>query len=167
LEIRKVKSGGWKIMNEPIFALSIKQPWAWLICKGFKDIENRDWFIGRKVASGAVNFRIQLPQIIYVHAGKKVDSESWCHIEDYPENYGLDREEFAQSDFYQKQQNIIDGCGAIIGEVTITGCVTESKSPWFTGKYGFTLTDPVLYSKPVLCKGQLGFFKPDIHGANK
>jgi hypothetical protein len=24
-------------------ALSIKQPWAWLIVNGHKDIENRDW----------------------------------------------------------------------------------------------------------------------------
>ena len=24
-------------------ALSIKQPWAWLIVNGFKDIENRTW----------------------------------------------------------------------------------------------------------------------------
>lgn len=28
-------------MNHP--ALSIRQPWAWLIVNGFKDIENRDW----------------------------------------------------------------------------------------------------------------------------
>ena len=24
-------------------ALSIRQPWAWLIVNGYKDIENRDW----------------------------------------------------------------------------------------------------------------------------
>jgi hypothetical protein len=24
-------------------ALSIRQPWAWLIVKGYKDIENRTW----------------------------------------------------------------------------------------------------------------------------
>lgn len=24
-------------------AISIRQPWAWLIANGFKDIENRDW----------------------------------------------------------------------------------------------------------------------------
>lgn len=33
-------------------ALSFKQPWAWLICAGYKDVENRDWFIGRKPALG-------------------------------------------------------------------------------------------------------------------
>ena len=26
-----------------IAALSIRQPWAWLIVNGYKDIENRDW----------------------------------------------------------------------------------------------------------------------------
>ncbi len=24
-------------------ALSLKQPWAWLVVKGYKDIENRSW----------------------------------------------------------------------------------------------------------------------------
>lgn len=26
-----------------MIALSIRQPWAWLILNGWKDIENRDW----------------------------------------------------------------------------------------------------------------------------
>ena len=38
-------------------ALSIRQPWAWLIVNGFKDIENRDW---------PTNFRGRL----LVHAGQ-------------------------------------------------------------------------------------------------
>lgn len=37
-------------------ALSIRQPWAWLIVNGHKDIENRDW---------PTNFRGRL----LVHAG--------------------------------------------------------------------------------------------------
>ncbi len=49
-----------------------------------------------------------------------------------------------------------------IGEVDITGCVTESQSPWFVGKYGFTLSHPVLYDKPIPMRGQLGFFEPRI-----
>ncbi len=43
-------------------------------------------------------------------------------------------------------------------------CVIESKSPWFVGKYGFMLANPILYDKPIPCRGQLGFFKPDIKG---
>ena len=52
--------------------------------------------------------------------------------------------------------------GAIIGEIDITGCVDHSDSPWFFGPYGFTLANPVLYDKPIPCKGMLRFFEPDI-----
>jgi hypothetical protein len=41
-------------------ALSIKQPWVWLIVNGHKDVENRNW---------PTRFRGRL----LVHAGKKVD----------------------------------------------------------------------------------------------
>jgi len=119
-------------------ALSIKQPWAWLICAGYKDIENRDWFIGRKVASGMVNFTIPLPMRIYVHTGKVEDSSA-------PLFDGVEYEKLVY--------------GAIIGEVDITSCVTESKSPWFVGKYGFVLANPKLYDEPIPYRGQLGFFE--------
>lgn len=36
-------------------ALSIQQPWAWLIVNGYKDVENRDWntkFRGRFYVHG-------------------------------------------------------------------------------------------------------------------
>ena len=53
--------------------------------------------------------------------------------------------------------------GALIGEVDIVDCVTRSESPWFVGRYGFVLKNPVLYDKPVPCRGALGFFEPEIH----
>jgi hypothetical protein len=145
-------------MNKPIYALSIKQPWAWLICKGYKDIENRDWFIGRKVASGMVNFTIQLPMRTYVHAGLKPDvfEGQAEYLKERVSNTDWKR------DFKGKSLAQICTFGAIIGEVDITACVTESKSPWFVGKYGFVLANPVLYDKPIPCRGQLGFFKPEI-----
>ena len=51
------------------------------------------------------------------------------------------------------------GSGAIIGEVDITNCVDKSDSPWFVGKYGLVLANPVLYDKPIPYRGQLGFFE--------
>lgn len=42
-------------------ALSIRQPWAWLIAAGYKDIENRTW---------STKFRGR----IYIHASKGYDS---------------------------------------------------------------------------------------------
>jgi len=49
--------------------------------------------------------------------------------------------------------------GGIIGAATITACVTESDSGWFTGKFGFVLEEArVLPFMP--CIGTLGFFHP-------
>lgn len=129
-------------------ALSIKQPWAWLICAGYKDIENRGWKIGGKPVQGSrwVNFSLELPMRIYVHAGKEPDiiclitsGETYGNLINFPsEKLPL---------------------GAIIGEVTITDCVKESASPWFIGPYGFELSNPVLYNKPIPYRGQLGFWE--------
>jgi hypothetical protein len=49
--------------------------------------------------------------------------------------------------------------GALIGEVDIVDCVTDSDSPWFTGKYGFVLANPELYSRPKYYRGELGLFE--------
>jgi hypothetical protein len=47
--------------------------------------------------------------------------------------------------------------GVIIGVAEIVDCVTESKSPWFMGDYGFVLKNqrPI---KPIPCAGALGFW---------
>jgi hypothetical protein len=145
---------------KPEFALSIRQPWAWLIAKGYKDIENRNWKIGRKVALGAVNFTVKLPIRVYIHAGKSFDAEGFDELID-GDFGGLTAKQIKE--LTRQFTEICDELyGAIIGEVDITGCVTESQSPWFEGKYGFTLANPVLYDMPIPCRGQLGFFRPDI-----
>jgi hypothetical protein len=134
-------------------ALSIKQPWAWLICAGYKDIENRDWSIIRRPGfSGSLKgWALELPSRIYVHAGRSLDTEGLNYLTGmilpgtdklpYSDNYVL---------------------GAIVGEVDIVDCVTESKSPWFVGKYGFVLKNPKLYEHPIPCRGALGFFEPEL-----
>ena len=117
-------------------ALSIRQPWAWLVVNGYKDIENRTW---------STNFRGR----IYVHAGQRMIAD------DYPE----------QREFIARAGILIPAGlarGAIVGEVTITGCIAAGDSPWFCGLYGFTLEDPVAYDTPIPCRGQLGFFQVDV-----
>ncbi len=57
--------------------------------------------------------------------------------------------------------------GAIVGEVDIIDCVTESDSPWFVGPYGWVLANPEAYDKPIPCKGRLGFFTPDLESLPK
>lgn len=132
-------------MNKPRYVLSIRQPWAWLICKGFKDIENRDWPLSP----------FRKGKRIYVHAGRIADDEAM----DILSNEGWPQLTDSQHLEALGASMIL---GAIIGEVTIIDCVTKSKSPWFVGNYGFVLTDPMLYKKPIFCRGQLGFFKPEV-----
>lgn len=141
-----VKYGGLSLdmyKHRPKKALTIRQPWAWLICKGYKDIENRDWF---------TKFRGR----IYVHAG-----QSRMTMTDNNVDYILKRlSENQASEFESAYANMT--FGAIIGEVDIADCVTESHSPWFSGKYGYKLANPVLYDNPIPCKGKLGIFKPEF-----
>jgi hypothetical protein len=105
-----------------------------------KDIENREW---------STNFR----GCIYLHAGKYwKQSEIEQDIDDISFMLGdKPLPEFPLAE-------IMDGCGCIVGSVEIVGCVTESKSPWFVGTYGFQLAHPIYYRRPIPFKGALGFF---------
>jgi len=122
-------------------ALSIKQPWAYLIAKGYKDIENR---------TRATNFRGR----IYIHAGAKFDNES---LEWLVKNRDLIPEETAWRIAWLI---MIWKYGAIIGEVDIVDCVRNHISPWFTGPYGYVLENPIFYEDGIHpYKGRLGFFE--------
>ena len=110
-------------------------------CAGI-NIENRDW---------ATNFRGR----IYVHAGKKQD--------DFDSTFRFLCERIGIAPIvalmsFSKRLPL----GAIIGEVDITGCVTQSESPGFVGPYGFMLANPVLYNQPIPYKGQQRFFSVEI-----
>lgn len=118
-------------------AISIRQPWAWLIVNGFKDIENRSWptqFRGR----------------IYVHAGKGMTED------EYLEGFLLARQNGVMlPPAYDLER------GGIVGEVDIVRCTTISDSPWFFGPFGFVLAN----AKPLpfrWCKGSLGIFIPNL-----
>ena len=49
--------------------------------------------------------------------------------------------------------------GGIVGRATIVGCVEDSPSPWFFGKYGFVLKDAAALPFQAV-RGRLGFFDP-------
>lgn len=149
-------------------ALSIKQPWAFLICAGYKDIENRTWKIGRKSQHGPyktyhqANFTIELPERVYVHTGKGRDIGAINSIVNYQwEWFPHD----AAHDVYMMERDDKWWLGGIIGEVDIIDCVTESDSPWFEGKYGFVLANPVHYENPIQLPGRLGFFEVEFDKA--
>lgn len=122
-------------------ALSIRQPWAWLIVNGYKDIENRSW-------------PTRLRGEVLVHASKGMTREEYDDVELM---LALDeRLQYIRLPAFEQLER-----GGIVGKVIITGCITASRSPWFFGKFGFELREAApLPFTPF--KGALGFFEvPD------
>jgi hypothetical protein len=120
----------------PTHALSIRQPWAWLILHGGKDIENRSWYTHRRGP-------------ILIHASQGMTKAEYQEAQWTAEDNGIELPPFDQ---LQR--------GGIIGQVEIVDCLTHSTSPWYFGQYGFLLKNP----KPLPfqpCKGSLGFFTPN------
>jgi len=47
--------------------------------------------------------------------------------------------------------------GAVLGTVTVTGCVRDATSPWAEpGQWHWLLADPRPWPEPVPCRGRLG-----------
>lgn len=118
-------------------ALSIRQPWAWLIIHGGKDIENRNW-------------RTEFRGKFLIHAAKGCTKDEYENVAYFAKGLGI---------LIPSMKDL--NRGGIIGTAEITDCVRRSDSPWFFGKFGFTLSN----AKPipfVEYKGQLGFFNIDV-----
>lgn len=119
-------------------AISIRQPWAWLILNAGKDIENRDW-------------KTEFRGNCLIHASKSGTRSDYNDAIDFLVDRGLDRLQYDLPALEHLEK------GGIVGSVEIVGCTDNSESPWFVGEYGFVLRNP----KPlpfVPCKGRLGFF---------
>jgi hypothetical protein len=118
--------------EEITVALSVRQPWAWLIVHGYKDVENR---------SRPTSFR----GLVLIHAAKR-----WT------------ADERAQAAWVRDTHGILvperPDLGGIVGGCEIVGCVTASDSPWFQGRYGFVLRHQTPLPFESL-RGKLGFFR--------
>lgn len=121
-------------------AISIRQPWAWLIVQGFKPVENRTW---ETLWRGPVA----------IHASQ-----------------GMTRAEYDECAAFLHSQpslrHIIDALpkpedllrGGIVGKAHLVACTRAHESPFFTGPFGHVLqgAEPVAFQP---CKGALGYFK--------
>lgn len=126
-------------MSEPTVALSIRQPWAWLILNAGKDIENRNW---------RTSFRGRF----LIHASKGMTRMEY---EDARMFLVTSIPTLGDLPLFESLQR-----GGIVGEAEIIGCMIKHPSRWFVGPYGFLLRNP----KPLPfrpCRGSLGFFTPE------
>lgn len=118
-------------------ALSIIQPWAWLIAKGVKDIENREW----RCPSAMIG------KTFVIHASSKRSCDEYEAAEMIARKLGV----------LLPSRDALD-YGAAIGTARIVSAVTSHQSPWFFGKHGFVLADQKLWETPVPWKDALGFW---------
>lgn len=125
-------------------AISLQEPWAWLIVRGIKDIENRSWF---------THFRGR----VLIHASKTFDRRGYEWLRAGPSPLIT----YTFPDGFPSPESFKPTMGGIVGEVSIVDCVTSSPSPWFFGEYGFVLERPKML--PFLpYRGKLGFFPVDL-----
>ena len=116
-------------------ALSIRQPWAWLIVNGYKHLENRTWSTTRRGP-------------IFIHTGQTFDPAGFAWVRATFPTIPMPRPEGFD-------------LGGITGIATITDCICQSRSKWFSGPKAFLLTDraPLTFHP---CPGRLQFFKPTL-----
>lgn len=126
-----------------MLALSIRQPWAWLILNAGKDVENREW-------------PTRVRGRVLIHAAKGMTFDEWGHAWDFAQGSLASAKALRAGVTFDTIER-----GGIVGSVEIVDCVQRSESRWFVGRYGFVLRDP----KPLPFlpwKGRLGFFEvPD------
>jgi hypothetical protein len=124
-------------------ALSIRQPWSWLIANGYKDPENRSW---------GTKFRGQF----LIHAGKGMTRGEWSDVDYFLRNSpGLNSLQIPLPSYSSLER------GGIIGAATLVSCVSGSDSAWYMGQRAFILEN----QRPLPffpCKGALSFFKVTV-----
>src|ERR1039457_2100345 len=112
----------------------IRQPWAWLIVHGFKDIENRTWTT-RYRCTLLIQASAGLPTRHNVEEARRFARKRGVEL---PEDFEL---------------------GGIVGMAQLEDCVTRSRSKWFEGPVGWVLSRPKRL-KFIPLKGRLGLFDP-------
>ena len=131
-------------------AISVRQPWAWMIVYGGKNIENRTW---------KTNYRGN----ILIHASAGMTGDEWDQAWNFSANINSDAGRRAAL-AHLSRKNVQRG--GFVGTARIVDCVESDYSIWFEGPYGLVLHDvrPIEF---VPYTGALGLFDvPDGIVAN-
>src|SRR5262252_4761205 len=120
-------------MERDFVALSVRQPWAWALVDGRKDVENRSWmtsYTGR----------------LWIHASiRRPVEEDVAWIRETLPHVSVPTEWVV---------------GAIVGYVTLVECKIDSPSIWYRpGNYAWIVKDAVALREPIVARGRQGIFK--------
>lgn len=142
--------------------ISVRHPWAYLICSGVKDIENRTWKLPEKYKG----------EMVLIHASTRIGrptsdlltGKQLSMIHCLP-----DKDKFSFFNGRQVEH-------AIIGAVKFSDCVIKHPSIWagyidnmdrvmfgFKKIYNWVVSEAILFDKPILnVKGRLSFWDFDL-----
>lgn len=118
-------------------AISVRQPEAWLIVNGYKDVENRS-IPTRKRGHVAI-----------LASSRRMTRNDWSWLRGLCEDNGV---------LAHEESEIL--YGGVIGVVRIVDCVADHSSPWFEGDYGYVLADAIPFTAEEFLPwgGKLGWF---------
>lgn len=113
-------------------ALTVRQPWAWLIVNGYKPIENRDWVTPQRGR-------------MFIHAAQTMTRGDYEACEIFIASFSQ-----IQLPLFEDLKN---QCGGLVGVATLDKVYTshtidtlpDHVRNWFTGRYGFLFID----SEPI------------------
>jgi hypothetical protein len=132
-----------------MWALTLLQPYAWMVIHGPKSIENRDW------CNSILRELIAAKEPFAVHAGKECTRAYYAQAVEYARSQdpGL---------VVPPREQLV--YGAILGKVTVDRI--HSSEDWtpdrrwhMEGKHGWRLVErrPLLH--PIPCNGKQGFWR--------
>jgi hypothetical protein len=124
-------------------ALSVKNPWAWLIIHRGKDVENRTWKTDHRGP-------------LLIHASKRYDFHEGFDTLWRIEKTGL----IDMIDFNLMVSGYPLKAGCMLGLVELVDCVQDAQSPWAEpGMWHWILKNPIPCVEPIPAKGRLGLWE--------
>jgi hypothetical protein len=126
--------------------LTVRNPWAWLIMNGGKDVENRTL---------KTNYR----GLLGIHASKMMSKDAVLTTARYLS--GIKGASYLSG--FMRDINLIPRTnGCILGNVILVDCVQNFRSDWAEeGMWHWVLKNPVVFDKPIPKKGALCFWEWD------
>ena len=127
--------------------LSVRQPWAWLICQGMKTVENRTW---------RTSYRGRLA----IHASLTVEKYAI-------DNLVAEIKRLGEAPITEEEIADMHNRGVIIGTVDLVDCTREPADEydreWHdAGTWAWILRNPVMLERPRIAKGKLGLWESDL-----
>jgi ASCH domain len=121
-------TSSWALVNGSPAVLSVRQPWAWALVSGHKDVENRTWSTKHR-------------GFVAIHAAMRRDVDGF----DALKQMGLTVPEALPR-------------GAVVGVIELVDVVRHHSSPWASGDGFHWVVGRAVSTEPLPMRGRRGLF---------